>query len=78
MTATFQGIVELNDAYFLYSKKENACQKVHRKFTYVEVSTIYIITKVHRRDDGIANNEERRSLFWFHDVLGDGRIHDIL
>lgn len=67
----------MNDAYFLYTKR-SAYYKVHRKFTYVEVLTIYIITKVHRRDDGIANNEERRFLFWFNDVLGDGRIHDIL
>ncbi|WP_180984540.1 hypothetical protein [Paenibacillus sp. F4] len=57
MTATFQGIVEMNDAYFLYIKRS-----VYYK----------------GRDDGIANNEERRFLFWFNDVLGDGRIYDIL
>jgi hypothetical protein len=45
-------------------------------FTYEEGCMISIITKVNRKDEGIANNEKRTDCFWNNDVHRDGRRHD--
>lgn len=59
-------------------RKQVHFQNVHRLFTYVEISTISIITRVTRKDDGIAHHEKRKCIFWPVDVLWNGRVHDIL
>lgn len=47
-------------------------------FTYEELFPISIMTKVTRKDEEIANNEEREFLFWYDDVCGDGHHDDDL
>lgn len=47
-------------------------------FTYVGVSRIFIIVKVNREDERIANNKERTYYFRIDDVYGDGGGHDVL
>lgn len=61
-----------------YRRKAVFCENVHRLFTYAEAAAIVIMTKVKRKDDGNANNEERKLLLWFDDVFGDGHLHDCL
>ncbi len=45
---------------------------VHRMFTYVGGSLIFILVKVNRKDERIANNKERTYYFRIDDVYGDG------
>jgi hypothetical protein len=47
-------------------------------FTYEEGCVISIITKVNRKDEGIANNEKGTCVFWVDDVYRDGCRHDDL